>query len=101
MWIPCSLGPCSVLAAIRTSETPPETSDPIEIPRPCQNTLLRTVMFWDGMAKARPAALKPDLMAMWSSPQPITLFSIKTSRLESGSMPSVLGESSGAVMVTS
>src|SRR3954451_20638469 len=48
-------------------------------------------MSWLGTATRRPSALRPDLMAMQSSPVSKEQLVITTMRLDSGSQPSLLG----------
>eukprot|EP00966_Prymnesium_polylepis_P252915 5846300-Prymnesium_polylepis.1 len=60
---------------------------------PARSVLCRTVTFSvanRGNA-SRASALRPALMATWSSPTEMSLCSMRTCRDESGSMPSVLG----------
>ena len=42
MCSPCSDGPMTTTSSIKTSSTPPETSDPIEMPRPARWVFPRT-----------------------------------------------------------
>jgi hypothetical protein len=49
------------------------------------------ITFSVGLFSRRPSALRPDLMAMQSSPVSKTQSSISTSRQDSGSHPSLLG----------
>ena len=51
----------------------------------------RTTIRSEGAASRRPSALRPDLMAMQSSPVSKTAFSTRTSVEESGSQPSLFG----------
>ena len=81
----------------RTLRTPPTVSLPIDIPWPCLNVQSVTVM--SSQANSRPFAFLPDLMAMLSSPQSIVQPVIVTRRHMLGSMPSVLGDRSGARIV--
>ena len=85
----------------RTSRIPPAVSEPTEIPIPVRSVLWRTVTFCVTKRgnDVRAYALRPALIATQSSPHEMSLCSIKTSRHESGSMPSALGAYSGARIV--
>ena len=71
---------------------PPEISLPMVTP-PCPSfiTQSRMTMFSTGTLTRRPSLLRPDLMAMQSSPVSNVHRSIRTSRHDSGLQPSLLG----------
>src|ERR1019366_3774522 len=70
----------------------PEISLPMVTPPwPSRLVQPRMIRFPDGTPTRRPSALRPDLMAMQSSPVSNRQFSISTSRQLSGSQPSLLG----------
>src|SRR5215475_39194 len=76
----------------KTFQHPPEISLPIVTP-PCPSRIsqLRTMMFWLGVFTRRPSALRPDLIAIQSSPVLNTQRSISTSLHDSGLQPSLFG----------
>ena len=75
-----------------TWRTPPEISLPIVTPPwPSRISQSRTMMFSLGTLMRRPSALRPDLIAMQSSPVSKRQRSISTSRHDSGSQPSLFG----------
>ena len=75
-----------------TSRTLPLTSLPIVTPPwPARIRQPRTTIRSEGAASRRPSALRPDLIAMQSSPVSNTASSISTSVEDSGSQPSLLG----------
>src|SRR6185437_6253371 len=70
----------------------PEISLPIAVPAwPSRIVQLRMIKFSHGTFTRRPSLLRPDLMAMQSSPVSNKHFSIKTSLQLSGSQPSLFG----------
>src|SRR6185312_3708066 len=75
-----------------TLRTPPDISLPTVTP-PCPFFMWqpRITMFSAGTFTRRPSSLRPDLMAMQSSPVLKKQFSISTSEHDSGSHPSVFG----------
>src|SRR3954463_444417 len=75
-----------------TLRQPPEISLPIVTP-PCPSriTQRRTTIFSEGSPPRLPSLLRPDLMAMQSSPVSKVHPSINTSRQDSGSHPSLFG----------
>src|SRR5579863_9149694 len=75
-----------------TLRTPPDISLPMVSP-PCPSFIsqLRMTRFSLGTPTRRPSRFRPDLIAMQSSPVSNTQFSIRTSRDESGSHPSLFG----------
>ena len=75
-----------------TNKLPPEISLPITTP-PCPFLIMqpRTIMFSLGIFHLRPSSLRPDLMAIQSSPVSNVQFSINTFLQDSGSHPSPLG----------
>ena len=76
----------------KTFQHPPEISLPIVTPPwPSRISQLRTMMFSLGTFTRRPSALRPDLIAMQSSPVSNAQRSISTSRHDSGSQPSLFG----------
>src|SRR5690349_18142479 len=77
---------------MKTLRIPPETSLPIDTP-PCPSAIvqLRIIRLLDATLTRRPSALRPDLMAMQSSPVLKVQFSISTSVEHSGSQPSLFG----------
>ena len=71
---------------------PPEISLPMVTPPwPSIMSQSRMITFSIGLCSRRPSALRPDLSAMQSSPVSNEHFSIRTSRHDSGSQPSLLG----------
>ena len=70
----------------------PETSLPTTTP-PWPSFIVqpRMMKFSEATPTRRPSLLRPDLMAMQSSPVSKTQFSMSTSRHDSGSQPSLLG----------
>src|SRR4051794_39486064 len=72
--------------------TPPEISLPIVTP-PCPSFISqpRTIIFSVGTPILRPSSLRPDLIAMQSSPVSKEQFSTSTSLHDSGSHPSLFG----------
>mmetsp|Transcript_8239 Transcript_8239/g.30388 ORF Transcript_8239/g.30388 Transcript_8239/m.30388 type:complete len:201 (+) Transcript_8239:712-1314(+) len=86
-----------------TLPTPPDTSEPMEM-APAVVLLWnksRTVTLSVGRLYSLPKQSQPDLRATPSSPFSTCTRSMSTLVQESGSTPSVLGESKGARMVTS
>ena len=76
----------------KTSRTPPLISLPIVTPPwPARMRQPRTTMRSEGVARRRPSALRPDLIAMQSSPVSNSESSISTSLDDSGSQPSLFG----------
>src|SRR5665213_726796 len=77
----------------KTFRIPAETSLPRVIPPwPSFISQFRTITFSVGAATLRPSRLRPDLMAMQSSPVLKLQLSIRTSVHESGSQPSLFGQ---------
>ena len=86
---------CGLLIAQRstnTSRTLPLTSLPIVTPPwPARIRQPRTTTRCEGVARRRPSAFRPDLIAMQSSPVSNSVSSISTSLDDSGSQPSLFG----------
>src|SRR5262245_8944666 len=84
-----------------TFRTPPDISLPIVTPPcPLYITQLVIVISSEALPILRPSSLVPDLIAMQSSPTSIRQLEICTFLQASGLMPSVLGDGTGASIVT-
>jgi len=93
------LGLSMVQSSTNSCLYPPEISLPMTTPPwPFFMWQRRTMMFSLGTFHFRPSLLRPDLMAMQSSPVSKKQSSINTLRQDSGSQPSPLGPS--LMMVT-
>jgi hypothetical protein len=87
--------PSKTQSLITTPRTPPDISLPITTPPwPASMVQLAITMFSHGAGSAFDASV-PALMAMQSSPTSMWQSVMRTLRHDSGSMPSVFGESAG------